>query len=373
MGLTYNVMPFPKFFAVDTNGVPYSGGFLYAFASGTVTPQDTYSDSIGTPNANPVVLDSAGRATIYLAPKAYSFVLKDANNVTIWTVDPVFGYSLTTDFGLCGGRLTLTTATPVTTADVLAATTVFFTPYKGSAIALFDGTSVWGAFTFNEISIAVPAQASQMFDVFASQTAGVVSLSVVAWTNDTTRATSIGLQNGVWVKSGATTFRYLGSFRTTAVVGQTEDSVLKRYLWNYANRVNRTLTRAETTASWAYTTAVVRQANGSTANQVDLVTGVAEDAIDIALNVGVSQGGATPIVSAGIGEDSTTTYAAACGHGVLNAAMVLACRLVKVPAVGRHFYSWNEWSGAAGTSTWYGVTAGAGSLITNGLSGVVRG
>src|SRR5665213_2163919 len=39
---------------------------------------------------------------------------------------------------ICDGRLTLTSGVPVTTADVASATTVYFTPYKGNKIALFD-------------------------------------------------------------------------------------------------------------------------------------------------------------------------------------------------------------------------------------------
>jgi hypothetical protein len=48
----------------DNSGVPLNGGLLYTYAAGTTTPQTTYSDSTGaTPNANPIVLDSAGRVS----------------------------------------------------------------------------------------------------------------------------------------------------------------------------------------------------------------------------------------------------------------------------------------------------------------------
>ncbi len=50
------------------------------------------------------------------------------------------------------GRLTLTTATPITAADVTAATTLYFTPYRGDKIALYTG-SVWQIKTFTELSI----------------------------------------------------------------------------------------------------------------------------------------------------------------------------------------------------------------------------
>jgi hypothetical protein len=363
MPLTYNVMPFPKFFAVNASGTPYAGGKLWSYASGLVTPQDTYSDAIGTPNANPVILDSAGRATVYLAPKAYSFELKDSNGVSIWTADPIYGFSLAQDYGVCGGRLTLTTGVPVTTSDVTAATTLYFTPYTGGAVALYDGTAVWGVFPFSELSIAIPNVANQVYDVFASQTAGVVSLSLVAWTNDTTRATAITLQNGVYVKSGGTTFRYLGTIRTTAVAGQTEDSLRRRLVYNWQNRVDRPWLRLEATAAWTYTLATYQQANAAVLNQVDLVNGVAEDAIDLEV-VGTfssNQAEGTIIANVAIGEDSVTTAVA--GHvfgGVDNRGGALAsltrATLRKVPAVGYHFYAWLEKSTAVGVTTWRGVS-----------------
>ena len=42
---------------------------------------------------------------------------------------------------LNGFRLTLTTATPVTTSDVTGATTLYLTPYSHNCIGLYDGTS----------------------------------------------------------------------------------------------------------------------------------------------------------------------------------------------------------------------------------------
>jgi hypothetical protein len=103
----------------------------------------------------------------------------------------------------------------------------------------------------------------------------VPTLELLAWTNDTTRATAIVLTTtGAYTKSGDLTRRYLGSFRTTAVAGQTEDSLTKRYLWNYYNRLRRQLKRFETASTWTYSIATIRQANGNTSNQVDMVIGV---------------------------------------------------------------------------------------------------
>lgn len=91
--LAQSVMPAPKFTAYDSNGDPCNGCLLYAYAAGTTTPQDTFTDyALGTPNANPVVLDSAGRATVFVDQAlSYKFTLKTSAGVDIWTVDNIVG------------------------------------------------------------------------------------------------------------------------------------------------------------------------------------------------------------------------------------------------------------------------------------------
>ena len=82
--------PAPVFRAFSSTGQPLAGGKLYTYAAGTTTPLATYTDSTGgTPNANPVVLDSTGTANIWLTRAAYKFVLTDSNGVTQWTVDQI--------------------------------------------------------------------------------------------------------------------------------------------------------------------------------------------------------------------------------------------------------------------------------------------
>ena len=90
---TGQVAPAPKFLAFDASGNPCSSCRLYAYLAGTTTPTDTYTSStLGTPNTNPVVLDSAGRATVFINPSiAMKFTLKTAADVDIYTVDNVVG------------------------------------------------------------------------------------------------------------------------------------------------------------------------------------------------------------------------------------------------------------------------------------------
>lgn len=84
-------VPMPFLTALDTNGDPVSGAKAYFYEAGTTTPLDTYSDSaLSTPNANPVIADSAGRfGDIFVATDDYKLVLKDADDVTIKTIDDI--------------------------------------------------------------------------------------------------------------------------------------------------------------------------------------------------------------------------------------------------------------------------------------------
>ena len=90
MAGTGTVAPAPKFTAYDNNGAPLSGGKLYVYEAGTSTPATTYSDvDLATANANPVVLDAGGRASVFLSPGSYKFLQKTSADVTVWTQDNV--------------------------------------------------------------------------------------------------------------------------------------------------------------------------------------------------------------------------------------------------------------------------------------------
>ena len=115
---------YPKFRAFTATGTPLVGGKLYSYTTGTDTPKDTYSDSAGSvANTNPVVLDAAGEATVYLNGQ-YKLVLKDADGVTKWTMDPVDGINTTSTSTTTNIRETALTAstdfatTPASTSTI---------------------------------------------------------------------------------------------------------------------------------------------------------------------------------------------------------------------------------------------------------------
>ena len=86
------ISPVPFLQFVDANGAPLAGGKLYTYAAGTTTPLATYTTVSGaTPNANPVILDSAGRASVWLGGASYKFVLKTSADVLSYTTDNITG------------------------------------------------------------------------------------------------------------------------------------------------------------------------------------------------------------------------------------------------------------------------------------------
>lgn len=180
--------------------------------------------------------------------------------------------------GLCEARLTLTTGVPVTTADVTG-TTIYLAPFNGARLALHNGTG-WVTHILTQISIAVPSTLGTMYDLFVYSNAGTPTLEALAWTNDTTRATALTTLDGVLVKTGATTRRYIGSFRTDDnLSANCQDSVARRYLWNYYNRRTRLLKVAENTGH-TYNVAAWRAWNNTQGvSDVEFIVGVVEEPV----------------------------------------------------------------------------------------------
>ena len=317
------------------------------------------------------VIVGAGTSDVtFVAPGSSGNVL--TSNGSIWSSSAVA--AVVTDLGICEGRLTLTSGTPVTTADVTGATSVFFAPYAGNRIALYDGSSDWNVRTFTEITIAVGTiDAGKPYDLFAYDNSGTVTFDApLAWTNDTSRATALTTQNGVLVKTGATTRRYIGTLYTTATT-TTEDSYAKRFLWNYYNRVTRPMRVLEATSSWVYTTATLRQARGSAANQLDFVCGMNETPVSamIAATYANTSAGVNVLVSLGLDSTSATATGVVfnAAAGAAGSPHVPVASLVTFPGVGRHYVVWLEYSTATGTTTWYSASA----LRSSGIQGWIEG
>ena len=168
------------------------------------------------------------------------------------------------------GRLTLTSNTPVLSSNVTNATTLYYTPYTGSQISIWDG-SKWVLKTFTELSLSLSGlPANTNYDVFIYDNNGTLTLEAVAWSNSgagtSARASALSFLNGVRVKDSDKR-KYLGSFRTTGTIGQTAfiNNTLPSSLFikNEFNRIPITLYMSEGAETHTYNVVATRNYNNS--------------------------------------------------------------------------------------------------------------
>lgn len=80
---------------LDSVGLPLVGGKIYTYQAGSTTPLDTYTTVNGNiANPNPIILGTDGRAPdeIWLTYGfSYKFVIKTSADVTIQTLDNLYG------------------------------------------------------------------------------------------------------------------------------------------------------------------------------------------------------------------------------------------------------------------------------------------
>lgn len=369
-------------------GTPTTTGGFLNFVAATYTDNNTAGSGTATAWVGWAIQRPTLAATNASVVTTDAATLYIANDVAAGTNETLTRtWAVWVDAGACrfdgnmGGigfpavqelRLTLTTALPVTTADVTAAGTIYLTPYTGSHISLYDGAQ-WITYSTAEISLALTATSGKPYDVWCYASAGVPTLETTVWSNDTARVTALAYQNGVLIKSGTATRRYIGSFYASGA-NTTEDSGVKRWLFNYYNRVPRPMKRVETTDSWTYTTATMRQANGATANQLDFMIGVDEVGVSAQLTAVVANSVIGTNTVTAIGLDSTTSGSglwAAESSNVAGSQYPLTAFYAGLPGAGRHYLSWNEYSAAAGTTTWQGDNGGL--LVQSGLVGLTWG
>jgi hypothetical protein len=332
---------------IITDGVPTATAgtvyFLSPSSAGALTATEpTTAGQVSKPVV--VILESATRALFN-------------NQRGQLLVDPPTPSGGGADYSVVQGRLTLVSGSPIMTTSQTAKTTLYFTPYKGNQIGLYDGSSSWSVLDFTELSLSLSGYtADKNFDIWAYDNSGTVALESTVWTNDTTRATALTTQDGIYVKTGATTRRYLGTIRTTSSTGQTEFSIgalasggasQKLYVWNYYNRVLTTTYSGDTDNYWTYTGGW-RSANNSTSNRINFISGVAEEVFNASYNCYVYTSG-TAVV--GVGYDATNAFSGTPSGEY--AGQYCFAEFKTIPTAGYHYVQAVE-SGLSGTSYFYG-------------------
>jgi len=313
---------------------------------------------------------------VFQGARASNSVFQGSTSFGTTTDEDIVQFPLST----VEGRLTLSSGTPVTTADVTGAGTLYFTPYKGNRMYLYDGTR-WKLYSFSEISTDLSTVlpggivSGNNYDVYVQDASGSLVLSVSSpWTNATTRADALALQDGVLVSSFDSAIRYVGTLRASAD-DMTEDSVTKRFLWNYYNRAERKLFKAFADTSHTYGTNTWRPWKASNSERVEVVIGVAEDFIDVMASALCFAPAVHEYGVIGIDVDGTATNDA----DLVDISITTAADFERVfshlkhyPAAGYHYYQATEYASTTTNITFYG-TFGTPSLRRNGLVGSVEG
>ncbi|MCE9566378.1 MAG: hypothetical protein K8U57_30510 [Planctomycetes bacterium] len=297
-----------------------------------------------------------------------------------------------------GGRLTLTTSTPVMNADSSGATTVYYTPYVSDLIPLYS--TFFAPYVFTELSLALDSnsghtgyhQTGKNFDLFVTSDSGTLRLVTgPAWSSDTARGSGAGTtelerKNGLWTNKNSMTARfgsvsgntitvaanqgtYVGTMRATAD-GQTS-MVFKPAataggnanvlgLYNAHNRVTTRAMSRDSTASWNYATATWRVANAAGTgsglnNRISFIDGLQTSSIEAKYNADISNTNSQAGI-VGINLDSTSGTP---GITAQNAA-ALAGNAVSIesfsPQLGFHYVQAMEYSTGA-TSTFFGTNS----------------
>lgn len=294
-----------------------------------------------------------------------------------------------------GGRLTLTSATPVLVADAADQTTLYYALYKHDLVPLYDGTN-WDVFRFTELSIAMAASANwaanSNFDVYVYNDGGTLRLVTgAAWTSDTARNESLTRLNGRWTNTASMTGRYaaastvtvganqglyVGTIRTTASAGTTtmefggealNGDPIRFYVWNAYNRVLTGGVVADTTDTWTYQSTTVRSKNNSTTNRATFVRGLNEDAMTVDAIVRGATSTAADAGIVGIGLDVTNslnTSARIRSTASVSTIFILIVSYRGYPGLGLHFLQALEACAAAVAAVTFNGDVGVADILT---------
>lgn len=264
----------------DSQGRPLSGGKLYFFQAGTLTPQNAYQDTgLTLAHPNPITLDASGRVpSFYLADGSIKIRLADANGVTIIAVDGLLVIGPSSGGG--GG-------------GVVDATTILAT---GDVKAKYGTGSITGFVRLNGRTIG-----SATSGATERANSDVQTLFEYLWTNDANLAVSSGRggsANADWLANKTIT---LPDFRgrVPAALDDMGNSAAGRLTATYFGAVGTTLGAAGGAESHTLSTAQIASHQhdsfindpGHSHDVKYSITGVTTGGTNVVL--GISSGGGT--------------------------------------------------------------------------------
>lgn len=319
-----------------------------------------------------------------LAPGRAAVLLYDAA-VAGWTL--IAGTSGPGTSITPGGRLTLASATPVPTANITAASIIYYTPYVSNAVPVADGAGNMIAMPFGELTNVTTASsagkagpaavvANANYDLFVWNDGGTLRLTRgPAWTSDTARGSGAGTTElqafaGLWTNKyaigngpAASLGTYVGTVRTdgSALIedsGQNNNAVVRRFVRNKYNRVPRKVAVHYATTSWTYTSGTLREINGTTTNEIHLERGFDEDVVDLQHYGTVIAGTGTGAVW-GIGLNTPSAYVSVIPYiGTTSGQTSAVALYADYPGQGLQRFIANESINGTGTVTYFGAIVG---------------
>jgi hypothetical protein len=286
------------------------------------------------------------------------------------------------------GRLTLVSNQPQMT-NVAGASTVFYTPYNGLIVPLWNGSLVVAASIGAELSQAVtdtsksPAAtiANKNYDYFVwrDPTGSVMRCTRgPPWTSDVARGTGAGttelargggiVVNAQTITNGPASQRgmYVGTIRTNGAGtidwnrGGSAAGGLAALLtlWNNYNRFKLiTDVRDSASSGWSNNVSAFHAFHDSVGHRVNLLRGLdVEDAV-IQFGAYMTINPSTGVAGVAIGIDNTTTPVTSCySQGVIDYKAPWWCRY-PITSLGHHYYQALE-SGNSGTAGFGHVVGG---------------
>lgn len=368
------------------NTVRATNGFRLTLATG----QPIYSPQPATPSATDTTNEIV---TFAIDPGWYDGTIvtpaATGGNLTLGTryylhriTSVTYSFHTTVADAMSGAsRVNLTASiTAQINPSGISATGLYFTPYLANQIALYDGYD-WVYVDLAELSVGLGTlSANTNYDVFLDYNGGVPVLSLgTAWSSNSVRAIALARQDGVWVSSADAQSRYIGTIRTDSTTTTIDDrggiaSQVggKRFVWNYQNQQEAALAVIDTTDTWVYSTATVRQVQAVATNQVEFLVGLDSGPVSAFTQSACSSSSANAGCFTGSGLNQTTVFdgvnnGSAFGAATFNQQSVSSAFVGRSALLGFNFVAWLEAGNGNATVTMQG-DGGVAPLRQSGLN-----
>ncbi len=213
--MTESLSPLPILAFLDNTSKQLSGGKLFTYAAGTTTKLATFTNSGGgTPNTNPVILNTRGEAPVWIpAGTAYKYVLSPSTDTdpptnAFWTVDNILVPAPgVTSIGGATGAILLGSGLSIS-GQTLSATSTGSILQEVIANDLGGTTASTSLATLNQASVTItPKSVTSNLIItvqFFASLSQVVATNVIASYRlfDVTNSANIGSLNTFTVTNG---------------------------------------------------------------------------------------------------------------------------------------------------------------------------